>query len=382
MLLSIVIPCLNEEETISICIEKCFKTFKKLNLDNQAEVIIADNGCTDDSIKIAEKLGARTVYVNKKGYGSAIIGGIQEAKGKYIIMGDADNSYDFNEIDKIFLKLMEGNDLVQGCRFPIGGGKILKNAMPLSHKYFGNPFFSFISKLFFSLPFNDVYCGLRGFDKIQFNKLNHFSSGMVFAIENLVKFSNAKLKCAEIPITLHKDGRIKNKSHLNTISDGWKTLRFLLIACPKWLYFIPSFIFLLLSIISLANLPSSIQQTLNYLPEKVDFIIFNKITTVFIFFMLSFQSFMFGIFSSLQASKLKIHDYSSYLKYFFKIFKLKYVFLIGFIITVFVTFKDFVFNIFNFDEKYFEIIINFSIFFVIMLTANSLFISLLNIENE
>ena len=372
MILSVVIPCLNEEETISICIEKCLRSFQKLNIENKAEVIIADNGSTDDSISIATKLGAKIVNVSKKGYGNAIIGGIKEAKGKYIIMGDADNSYDFNEIDKMYFKLLEGHDLVQGCRFPIGGGKILKNAMPLSHKYIGNPLFSFISKLFFSLPFNDVYCGFRGFDKMQFIKLKHFSSGMVFAIENLIKFSNAKLKCAEIPITLHKDGRIQNKSHLNTISDGWKTLRFLLIACPKWLYFIPSSIFLLLGLISFFDF-------ISFSSDSVDLIMINKISTIFIFFILSFQTFMFGIFSSLQASKLKLNEYNLFLKYFFKIFKLKYAFLIGFLITILIIFKNY---LFNFNEKYTDISLNFLIFFGIMLIANSLFISLLTIDEQ
>jgi len=375
MILSVVIPCLNEEETISICIEKCINSFQKLNITHEAEIIIADNGSSDNSKSIANKLGAKVVNVSKKGYGNAIIGGIKEASGKYIIMGDADNSYDFNEIDKIYAKLIEGNDLVQGCRFPVGGGKILKDAMPITHKYIGNPFFSFLSKLFFSLPFNDVYCGFRGFDRLLFIKLKHFSAGMVFAIENLIKFSNAKLLCSEVPITLHKDGRIKNKSHLNTISDGWKTLRFLLIACPKWLYYIPSIIFLILSIISFKEFQ-------NLSPLDKDVVLFNKLTKIFIFCLLSFQIFMFGIFSSLQANKLKLNRSNHFLNYFFKIFKLKYAFLISLIIFISAIYKKYLTNIIFFDEKYVEITFSYSVFFGIILIANSLFISLLTIEDQ
>ena len=209
MQLSVVIPCLNESETIELCISKCKKSIKDMGVE--AEIIIADNGSTDGSIDIAKSLGAIVVNVEGKGYGSALIGGIKKAKGKYIIMADADDSYDFSKISEFFLKLEEGYDIVQGCRFPIGGGKIEEKAMPVSHKYFGNPFFSMLSKLFFSLPFNDVYCGYRGFNRLKFLELNHFSNGMVFALENLIKFKVSGAKCAEIPVTLHKDGRKKKQ---------------------------------------------------------------------------------------------------------------------------------------------------------------------------
>ena len=372
MILSVVIPCLNEEETLGVCILKCLNAFKRLGLEGKAEVIIADNGSTDESIKIAINSGATVINVKKKGYGSALINGIKVAKGKYIIMGDADNSYDFNELDNFYLKLLDGNDLVQGCRFSIGGGKIEKEAMPFLHKYFGNPFFSFISRFFFSLPFNDVYCGYRGFDKDKFFKLNHFSNGMVFAIENLIKFNIAKFKCAEIPITLHKDGRIKNKSHLNTISDGWKTLKFLLIACPKWLYYIPSAVFFFISLFLSIDLFT--ESTVND-----DFIKLNKINSTFIYFLLSFQIFMFGIFSSLMSIKLNLSQ-SSFIKFFFKIFKLRYAFFISLFIFILVFLEKIFFDIIYIDPLYFDIILNFFIFFGVILVANSLFISLLTID--
>ena len=373
MLLSVVIPCLNEEETLGICIDKCLIAFKRLEIDKEAEIVVADNGSNDNSIKIAKNLGVKVINVEKKGYGSALKNGIKAAQGKYIIMGDADNSYDFNELDNFYLKLLEGNDLVQGCRFSVGGGKIEKKAMPFLHKYFGNPFFSFISKLFFSLPFNDVYCGYRGFNKEKFLKLNHFSNGMVFAIENLIKFNVAKCRCAEISITLHKDGRIKNKSHLNTISDGWKTLKFLLIACPKWLYYIPSAIFFFVSLFLLIDLFA------NSSPSS-DLIRLNKINSTFIYFLLSFQIFMFGIFSSLLSIKLSLSQ-SSFLKIFFKIFKLRYAFFISSFIFIVAILEKIFFDIIYIDSLYLDTMFSFCIFFGFILIANSLFVSLLTIDD-
>ena len=288
----------------------------------KAEIILADNGSTDGSIELAKKLGAKVYSIKKKGYGNALIGGIKFARGKYIIMADCDNSYDFSQLDKFYKKLKSGFDIVQGCRFPIGGGKIKEKAMPASHKYIGNPFFSFVSKLFFSLPFNDVYCGYRGFDRLKFIKLNHFSTGMVFAIENLIKFTVSGAKCAEIPVTLHRDGRKKNKSHLNTISDGWNTLRFLIITCPKWLFFFPSFILFFISLFYFNNILSS------FFLSKNEFSL-EKILLFVFYFVTSFQIFMFGLFSSLIATKLKMLKAKN-INNFFKIFKIRYAFFISF----------------------------------------------------
>lgn len=372
MILSVVIPCLNEEETIAICIKKTLSAFKKIGIDNMSEVIIADNGSEDNSIIISKKLGAKIVSVKKKGYGSALRQGINAAKGKYIIIADADNSYDFNAIDKFYYKLKQGYDLVQGCRYPSGGGKIKEKAMPISHKYIGNPFFSFLSKLFFNLPFNDVYCGYRAFRKDRFLKLNHFSNGMVFALENLIKFKIAGYKCTEIPVTLHKDGRIKNKSHLNTFSDGWKTLKFLLIICPKWLYYIPSGIFFLLGTILLAIFFQNFNQS-----NEINNLI--KINSILIYFFLSFQVFMFGIFSTLIATKLQLSD-SKFVNLFFHVFKLKYAFIIFFIISLFIFLNFFFINLLHIPSIYFEMILSYIVFFGIVFLSNSLFISLLTIE--
>ena len=370
--LTVVIPCLNEVETIGICITKSLKSIKKNNI--KGEVVVADNGSTDGSLDIAKKLGARIINVKNRGYGSALIAGIKNAKGKYVIMADADNSYDFSILDKFYKKLLEGYDLVQGCRFPIGGGKIEKNAMPISHKYFGNPFLSFVSKLFFSLPFNDVYCGFRGFNRKKFLELDHFSNGMVFAIENLIKFKISGAKCAEIPITLYKDGRKNGKSHLNTISDGWNTLRFLMVTCPKWVYFFPSLIFFILSFISVIDF-------MNVIETQKNLLIVEKLFIAVVYFLLGFQFFMFGLFSSLIAKKLKMFR-SKIIINFFKIFKMRYSFLISFSIILMI-FIDFYFlNFVKIDLIVKKITYLFGILFSVLLIINTLFVSLITIDEQ
>ena len=370
--LTVVIPCLNEVETIGICITKSLKSIKKNNI--KGEVVVADNGSTDGSLDIAKKLGARIINVKNRGYGSALIAGIKNAKGKYVIMADADNSYDFSILDKFYKKLLDGYDLVQGCRFPIGGGKIEKNAMPISHKYFGNPFLSFVSKLFFSLPFNDVYCGFRGFNRKKFLELDHFSNGMVFAIENLIKFKISGAKCAEIPITLYKDGRKKGKSHLNTISDGWNTLRFLMVTCPKWVYFFPSLIFFILSFISVIDF-------MNVIETQKNLLIVEKLFIAVVYFLLGFQFFMFGLFSSLIAKKLKMFR-SKIIINFFKIFKMRYSILISFYIILMI-FIDFYFlNFVKIDLIVKKITYLFGILFSVLLIINTLFVSLITIDEQ
>ncbi len=368
--LSIVIPCLNEEETIEICVNKSFKIINELNISG--EVIVADNGSIDNSKKISLNAGAKVVNVKQKGYGSAIRNGIREASGKYVIIADADNSYDFLEIEKFYNKLIQGFDIVQGCRFPIGGGTIKKDAMPISHMYIGNPLFSILSKLFFSLPFNDVYCGFRGFDRQKFLKLNHFSTGMVFAIENLIKFKVANLKCAEVPITLHKDGRKKNKSHLNTISDGWLTLRFLIVTCPKWLFFFPSFLLLFFSVYNVSTISN-----INF--KYVDLDKIEIIGTSMMLFLLSFQIFMFGLYSSLTAIKLKMLE-NKFIDNFFKFFKLRYAILISLIIFSLLVVDYFFYNYLLVDYYLKKLLYFFGCFFSTLLLSNSFFISLITFD--
>ena len=245
--LSVVIPCLNESDTLEICLKKVTESFQKHNI--KGEVIVADNGSTDGSVEIAKRCGAKIAYVKEKGYGYALDRGIFSSSGKYIVMGDADNSYDFYEIPKILEKLREGNDLVVGCRLPSGGGKVIQGAMPALHKLIGNPFFSHIARNWFKIPIHDVYCGLRGFTKNLYDRLNLRCTGMEFAVEMIIKSGLFGAKITEIPITLYPDGRKAHKPHLRTFHDGWRTLRFLLIYSPKQLFLIPGLFLVLLGTI-------------------------------------------------------------------------------------------------------------------------------------
>ncbi len=245
--LSIVMPCLNEADTVGTCVRKAHAAIEKMGI--RGEIVIADNGSTDGSQAIASEHGARIVPVAARGYGYALMGGITAAKGKFIIMGDADDSYDFGEAPKFVAKLREGYELVQGCRFPSGGGTIEKGAMPFLHYWLGNPLFSFLSRLWFRAPINDIYCGLRGFTKELYTRLDLRCYGMEFATEMVIKSSLFKARIAEVPITLHPDGRKSHPPHLKTWRDGWRTLRFFLLYSPRWLFLIPGLFLILLGII-------------------------------------------------------------------------------------------------------------------------------------
>jgi glycosyltransferase involved in cell wall biosynthesis len=245
--LAIVMPCLNEVETVEICVRKAILWMQQAGVDG--EVIIADNGSSDGSQKLAEAAGARVVPVEEKGYGNALMGGIAAARGKYVIMGDADDSYDFSQLTPFLAKLREGYDLVQGCRLPSGNGKVAPGAMPPSHRWFGNPMFSFLAQSWFNAPVHDIFCGLRGFTKDLFQRLNQRCTGMEFATEMIIKASLNKEKIAEVPITLHRDGRKTRTPHLRTIRDGWRTLRFFLICTPRWLFLIPGLLLILLGVV-------------------------------------------------------------------------------------------------------------------------------------
>jgi glycosyltransferase involved in cell wall biosynthesis len=235
--LSIIIPCLNEAETVGICVEKAVRWIRAHGVNG--EVIVADNGSTDGSREIATEKGARLVAVANKGYGSALTGGIEASRGLFVIMGDADDSYDFSTLEGFLQKLRAGFELVQGCRLPSGGGRIMSDAMPFLHRWWGNPMFSLLARFWFSAPIHDVYCGMRGFSKAFYRRLQMQCTGMEFAVEMIIKASLLKARIAEVPITLHKDGRQKRRPHLRTFRDGWRTLRFFLMFSPRWLFLIP-----------------------------------------------------------------------------------------------------------------------------------------------
>lgn len=241
--LTILMPCLNEAETLEVCIKKAKKSIEDNNING--EVLIADNGSTDGSIEIAQRNGARVVNVPQRGYGSALIEGTKQAYGKYIIMGDADDSYDFSNIMPYVEKLREGYELVMGNRLT---GGIEKGAMPWSHRYIGTPVISFIGRLFYKSKVGDFNCGMRGYDKQAILNLDLKCTGMEYASEMIVQANLNNLKIAEIPTTLKKDGRSR-PPHLNTFSDGWRHLKFLLMYSPKWLFLIPGLILLIVGII-------------------------------------------------------------------------------------------------------------------------------------
>ena len=238
--LTILMPCLNEAETVALCVEKAIGFLKRAGISG--EVIIADNGSTDGSQALATAAGARIVGVAQRGYGSAIIGGISAAHSRYVIMADADDSYDFSALDAFVARLRSGDQLVMGDRF---AGGIKPGAMPPLHRYLGNPVLSFIGRLLFRSPIGDFHCGLRGFDREAILKLNLSSPGMEFASEMIVKATLAGLRISDVPTVLSPDGRSR-APHLRSWRDGWRHLRFLLMMSPRWLLLYPGLLLLTL----------------------------------------------------------------------------------------------------------------------------------------
>jgi glycosyltransferase involved in cell wall biosynthesis len=241
---SIVMPCLDEVETLAACIRKAQEAIEKQHLS--AEIIVADNGSTDGSQIAAKELGVRVVEVERRGYGSALIAGIDAARGRFVIMGDADDSYDFRAIGPLVDRLREGYDLVMGNRF---AGGIEPGAMVWSHRWVGNPVLTFISGVFFHTPVGDMHCGLRGFRKDSYEKLRLRATGMEFASEMVIKASLRRMKIAEVPVTLSPDGRSR-PPHLRTWRDGWRHLRFMLLFSPRWLFLYPGIALLAVGLIT------------------------------------------------------------------------------------------------------------------------------------
>jgi glycosyltransferase involved in cell wall biosynthesis len=238
--LTILMPCLDEAATVGKCVEKARAFLARSGV--AGEVLVADNGSQDDSRRLAERAGARVIEVPQRGYGAALCAGISAAQGRFVIMGDADDSYDFSRLEGFVAKLRDGYPLVMGNRFR---GAILAGAMPPLHRYLGNPVLSFIGRLFFRTGVGDFHCGLRGFDRAALLALRPRTRGMEFASEVIVRAALAGWRIAEVPIVLHPDGRGR-PSHLRSWRDGWRHLRFLLLFCPRWLFLYPG-LFLLLA---------------------------------------------------------------------------------------------------------------------------------------
>src|SRR5271170_1518471 len=235
-------PCLNEAETVATCVRKAMGFLAASGISG--EVLVADNGSTDGSQRLAEEAGARVVPISEKGYGNALMGGILAARGKYVIMGDADDSYDFTNLMPFVTELRNGADLVMGNRFK---GGIAPGAMPALHRYLGTPVLSFIGRLFFHSNIGDFNCGLRGFRRDSAIKLGLQATGMEFATEMIVKAALAHQKIVEVPTTLAKDGRSR-PPHLNTWRDGWRHLRFLMLFSPTWLFLYPGLVLLIVGL--------------------------------------------------------------------------------------------------------------------------------------
>ena len=318
--LTIVMPCLNEADTVAECIRKAQLGLQRAGV--RGEILIADNGSTDGSIAIAEKLGARVVPVKLKGYGNALKGGIEAARANWIIMGDADDSYDFSEIDGFVKKLREGNELVMGCRLSGGGGKIVPGAMPWSHRWIGNPMFTIMARHMFSSPINDVYCGLRAFTKDLYHRLDLRCEGMEFATEMIIKASIRGAKIAENPITLHPDGRKTHAPHLKTFRDGWRTLRFFLIFSPRWLFLYPGALLVLLGAVGYVVVLSGFQ---------FHGIRFDAHTLLFasLAILLGYQSILFAIFAKTFAVNEGLMPENAAMKRFFDVMYLERGLLVG-----------------------------------------------------
>jgi glycosyltransferase involved in cell wall biosynthesis len=286
---SVVMPCLNEAETLAVCIAQIQSTFAAHGL--RGEIIVADNGSADGSAKIAETLGARVVRVERRGYGSALMGGVEAACAEYVIMGDADCSYDFGDIPAFVNKLRAGADLAMGNRF---SGGIADGAMPRLHRYLGNPVLTGVGRLFFKSPCGDFHCGLRGFRKGAYERMNLRTTGMEFASEMVVKATLFGMRIAEVPTTLSPDGRSR-APHLRTWRDGWRHLRFLLMYSPRWLFLYPGLAAMFFGLILVAFLLPG--------PRRVSSIVLDIHTLLYavLAVLVGFQAVLFALFTKVFA---------------------------------------------------------------------------------
>ena len=311
---SVVMPCLNEHETVGVCVEKAVRALSESGLSG--EVIVADNGSSDGSVGIAEARGARVVHVTLPGYGNALMGGIRAARGRFIIMGDADDSYDFLEVPRFVTELRQGYDLVQGCRLPAGGGNVLPGAMPWSHRWVGNPVLTRLARVMFRAPVNDIYCGMRGFTRALFDRLDLQATGMEFATEMIIKASLFQQRIREVPITLSPDGRRTRRPHLRTFRDGWRTLRFFLIFSPRWLFWYSGWVLMALGVLGYAIALPGI---------SVQGVTFDVHTLVVASMLLQFgfQCVVFAVLTTTYAIQQRFRPPSARVDRFFRIFTLE-----------------------------------------------------------
>jgi len=322
---SVVMPCLNEHETVGTCVQKAVRALERAGI--RGEVIIADNGSTDGSIEIAESLGARVVPVPLRGYGNALMGGIRAARGRYIVMGDADDSYDFGDVPKFVEELRKGPDLVQGCRLPSGGGTVLPGAMPWLHRWFGNPVLSLMARRMFRTPIHDIYCGMRGFTRAMFDRLELQCTGMEFATEMIIKASLFHERIEQVPITLSPDGRRTRRPHLRSFRDGWRTLRFFLIFSPRWLFWYSGWALMLLGVVGyVIALPGL---TIGGVTFDVHTLLVASMALQF-----GFQSAAFAVLTTTYAIKHRLRPSTRRVDRFFEIFTLERGAVMGLVAAV------------------------------------------------
>jgi glycosyltransferase involved in cell wall biosynthesis len=295
MELTILMPCLNEALTVESCIRKARAYLDRRSI--AGEILIADNGSTDGSQSLAQAAGARVVHIENRGYGAALIGGIEAANGRYVIMADADDSYDFTDLDGFLDRLRRGFKLVVGNRFK---GGIMPGAMPLLNRYLGNPVLSFIGRRLFSSQVGDFHCGMRGFDRQAILELHLRSSGMEFASEMVVKASLAQLKIAEVPTTLSPDGR-QRAPHLRPWRDGWRHLRFMLLRSPQWLFLYPGLALTLLGLLGAAVLTSGPVQIRGIFTLDINGLLYFAIAAI-----VGVQITFFGLFALALARKMEL----------------------------------------------------------------------------
>src|SRR3989442_4554981 len=320
--LSIVMPCLNEAETLATCIQKAQTSMRELNV--AGEVVIADNGSTDGSQEIARALNARVVDVIEQGYGNALMGGITAAHGKYVIMGDADDSYDFSSLGPFIDRLRAGYDLVMGNRYQ---GGIEPGAMPSLHRYLGNPVLTFVGRLFFRSPVGDFHCGLRGFSKAAVGRLNLRTTGMEFASEMVVKATLQGLRITEVPTILSRDGRSR-PPHLRSWRDGWRHLRFLLLYSPRWLFLYPGGLLIIMGLLVMLLL---VQKPLivNGVSFGVHTLLYAAMAVV-----LGFQALVFAMFTKVFAISERLRPADTRLDKALDYLTLEVGLLVGFVLVV------------------------------------------------
>jgi len=321
MELSIIMPCLNEAETLERCIVKARGFLDCAGIEG--EILIGDNGSTDGSQEIARRCGARVVDVPLRGYGAALYGATMAARGRYVIMGDSDDSYDFSRLEAFVEKLREGYDLVMGNRFE---GGIRPGAMPWKNRYIGNPVLSSIGKLLFHSPARDFHCGLRGYSREAFARMDLRTTGMEFASEMVIKATMEKMRIAEVPTTLSKDGRSR-PPHLRPYRDGWRHLRFMLVFSPRWLFFIPGLALMLLGLVVSAALMAGTVQ-IQQLKLGLDTLIYASF-----FILAGYQSVLFAVLARVYAVQQKLYPESPGYRTLFRHVNLERGLLAGAVLT-------------------------------------------------